>query len=96
MDDSEVKFESTKQGRLQTNGFSSVDPRYMSAVEIIIPFYGLYNRVSSLLESIFATVTRNRYQITLVDDGSPNEGFIKEISSKNSPGLVCMRMNENL
>jgi GT2 family glycosyltransferase len=95
MDDGEVKFESTKQGRLQTNGFSSVDPRYMSAVEIIIPFYGLYNRVSSLLESIFATVTRNRYQITLVDDGSPNEGFIKEISSKNSPGLVCMRMNEN-
>jgi len=95
MDDAEMKFESTKQGRLQTNGFSNADPRYMSSVEIIIPFYGLYNKVASLLESIFSTVRSNRYQVTLVDDGSPNEGFVKELSAKKTPGLVCMRMSEN-
>lgn len=95
MDEAEINFESAKQGKLQTNGFSNADPRYMSAVEIIIPFYGLYNRVASLLGSIFSTVTSNRYQVTLVDDGSPNDGFIKELSAKKSPGLVCMRLNEN-
>jgi len=95
MDESAIGFESKLQGRLESNGFSSADPRYMAAVEIIIPFYGQYNYVASLIDNIFSTVNNNRYQITLVDDGSPNHGFIKELASKQIQGLVCHRRNEN-
>ena len=96
MDDKqEVVSDDFMSGKLVTNNFSSADPRVMSAVEIIIPFHGLYHKVANLIETIFATVTSNRYQITLVDDASPNHGFIKELASKKITGLVCYRKNEH-
>jgi len=71
-----------------------VNPRgfYMAPVDIIIPFHGEHGRVSRLVESIFSTVRTNRYQISLVDDGSPNENFVKEF--KNIPGVVTFRSKE--
>lgn len=89
----EVVSDGFMSGKLVTNNFSSADPRMMSAVEIIIPFHGLYNNVVTLIETIFSTITSNRYQITLVDDGSPNQGFIKELASKKIEGLICYRKN---
>lgn len=91
----EVGSDGFMEGKMTSNNFSSPDPRLMSSVEIIIPFYTLYHKVVSLVEAIFATVTSNRYQITLIDDGSPNHGFIKELASKKIDGLVCYRKNEH-
>lgn len=63
----------------------------MRSVEIIIPFHGEHRLVSRLMENIFNTVYTNRYQITLVDDGSENDNFIKEIAGAKIPGVVCIR-----
>jgi len=71
------------------------DPFYMAPVEIIIPFHGEQARVAKLMESIFATVHTNRYLISLVDDGSLNKTFIKDIDKKKMPGVRCFRTDEN-
>jgi len=71
------------------------NPFYMAPVEIIIPFHGEQARVAKLMESIFTTVHTNRYLISLVDDGSPNQTFIKDIDKKKMPGVRCFRTDEN-
>jgi GT2 family glycosyltransferase len=71
------------------------NPFYMAPVEIIIPFHGEQARVAKLMESIFSTVHTNRYLISLVDDGSPNKTFIKQIDGKKLPGVRCFRTDEN-
>ena len=48
------------------DGFSSIDPRNMKSVEIIVPFYNTYSSVAKLLEAIFSTIRTNRYQVTLM------------------------------
>jgi glycosyltransferase involved in cell wall biosynthesis len=68
------------------------DPFYMAPVDIIIPFHGEHDKVSKLLESIFRTIHTNRYQISLVDDASPNVNFIKEF--KKVPGVVGFRNDQ--
>ena len=45
-------------------------PFSRSRVDIIIPFYGQYEKVTSLVESILVAVRSNPYHITLVDDCS--------------------------
>lgn len=45
-------------------------------VDIIIPFYGQYQKVYSLLKSIWNGTKSNPYHIYLIDDCSPNEGFV--------------------
>jgi GT2 family glycosyltransferase len=62
-------------------------PFYMSPVEIIIPFHNEQAKVISLINDIFITVQKNRYLITLVDDGSVNKDFTKELEKKKIPGL---------
>jgi len=59
----------------------------MQPVEIIIPFYNQSTKVVNLIQDIFLTVQRNRYLITLVDDGSKNPDFIKQLEEKKIPGL---------
>lgn len=77
------------------DNFSNVDPRVMSCVEIIIPFFGNHSGVSTLMESIFKSVSTNRYQITLIDDGSENSSFVEEINRSKMPGVVCMRHDKS-
>jgi len=84
-----------KEYDLAVDGFSTVDPRKMSCVEIVIPFYGKHSSVTALVEGIFKTVSTNRYQITLLDDGSENESFIDDINKTKIPGLVCMRHDKS-
>lgn len=70
------------------------NPFYMAPVEIIIPFNGEQTSVSKLMDSIFRTVHTNRYLITLVDDGSQNSAWIKEIEKAKLPGVRCLRQEE--
>lgn len=53
-------------------------PFSKSAVDIIIPFHGQYDRVISLINSIIISVKSNPYQITLIDDGSSNKEFVNQ------------------
>lgn len=79
-------------------------PFLRSRVDIIIPFHGQYEKVSSLVQSILISVKSNPYQITLVDDCSENNMFHKEVSDqfkKNTPEgyrpqVVCIRNEKQL
>lgn len=65
---------------------------FSSNVDIIIPFYGHYDGVAKLIESIFRCTRSNRYQITLVDDCSPNSEFIESLTKVDV--LQCLRTPE--
>lgn len=65
-----------------------------SNVDIIVPFHGHYDGVAKLVESIFRCTHSNRYQITLVDDCSPNDGFIESLSKVDV--LKCVRTPTHL
>ena len=66
-------------------------PFHMAQVEIIIPFSGEQSRVTRLIESLFKTVVTNRYLISLVDDGSKNESFIKQIDKAKMAKAKAMK-----
>ena len=51
-----------------------------SAVDIIVPFHGHYDKVTRLVESIFAYTRSNYYNLFLVDDCSPNKEYIERVS----------------
>jgi len=75
-----------------------------SKVDIIIPFHGQYDKVSKLIQSILISVKSNPYQITLVDDCSPNKNFSQEIRDqflKTTPAdfrpqVTCIRSEKKL
>lgn len=69
-------------------------PFYMSPVEIIIPFHNEQAKVISLINDIFITVQKNRYLITLVDDGSGNKDFTRELENKKIAGLRFLTHDE--
>jgi glycosyltransferase involved in cell wall biosynthesis len=63
---------------------------FNSQVDIIVPFYGQYDKVMKLIDSLFRLTRSNYYQLILVDDCSPNPEFIRNIdlnSQKNSQRL---------
>jgi glycosyltransferase involved in cell wall biosynthesis len=64
---------------------------FQGDVEIIIPFYGKHAHVSKLVQSVFNTIYSNRYLVTLVDDGSPNESYQSQVSNAKIPGLRVLR-----
>mgnify|MGYP006277214783 CR=1 FL=1 len=65
-------------------------PFLMSAVEIIIPFHNEQAKVVDLMNDIFMTVQKNRYLITLVDDGSGNKEFKSELEKRKLAGVRCL------
>jgi GT2 family glycosyltransferase len=72
------------------------EPFSKSQVDIIIPFHGQYEKVSKLIQSILISVKSNPYQITLVDDCSPNKNFSQEIKDqfiKNTPNIFRPQVN---
>jgi glycosyltransferase involved in cell wall biosynthesis len=81
----EVKGVVGLSGRLQTPSFGR------SPVDIIVPFHGCYDKVIRLIEGVYK-VRSNPYQLTLVDDGSPNKGFLTQIESL--PQLNCIRLEK--
>ena len=52
---------------------------FTSEVDIIIPFHGQYQKLTTLMESIFRLTRSNYYTLCLVDDASPNKDFIETI-----------------
>ena len=70
------------------------NPFLMASVEIIIPFHNEHNRVVKSIESIFRTIHNNCYLISLVDDGSKNKKFIKQIENKKMPGVRCFQQEK--
>ena len=66
-------------------------PFYMSSVEIIIPFHNQQAKVISLINDIFLTVQKNRYVITLVDDGSGYKEFTQDLKEKKLDGLRYLK-----
>lgn len=75
---------------------------FHAQVDIIIPYHGLYDRVSALLSSIFSFTRSNYYEIYLVDDNSPNDKFIVQMrqnAEKNAqrlkqPNIIHTKRNE--
>jgi GT2 family glycosyltransferase len=63
-------------------------------VDIVIPFHGQYEKVTRLVESIFRYTKSNVYTIILVDDCSPNEVFLNNLSKV--PGVVTVRTEKQL
>jgi len=63
-----------------------------SKVDIIIPYYGEYQSVINLVNSIITKTRSNPYKITLVDNCSPNKEF--HLKLKNKPQCTSLRMNE--
>jgi GT2 family glycosyltransferase len=68
-----------------------VEPFHMVPVEIIIPIHNEHAKVVRLFSDIFKTVSRNRYLITLVDDGSENKEFLLQLREKKLPGLRYLK-----
>lgn len=50
-----------------------------SVVEIIVPFHGQYDKLGRLISSVYRGTSSNPFRLTIVDDGSPNNGFIKQL-----------------
>ena len=79
-------------------------PFSRSAVDIIVPFHGQYEKVSELVRSIVVAVKSNPYQITLVDDFSENKNFGEEINREfmkttpdgTRPQVKCVRSESHL
>lgn len=60
-------------------------------VDIIVPFHGQYERVAKLIESIFQLTRSNYYTLTVVDDASPNDSFIKTIAKNGKRAVKALR-----
>lgn len=56
------------------------------AVDIIIPFHGKYEYVTRCCESVLRCTPNQPFQITLIDDGSPNPDFLRSLISNKIGG----------
>ena len=68
---------------------------FNSAVDIIIPYHGEYQKLTTLLDSIFRLIRSNYYKVCIVDDASPNASFI-EIIKQNAAKNAAKRKGENV
>ena len=69
---------------------------FHSQVDIIIPYHGQYEKVMTLLESIFRLTRSNFYKVIVVDDCSPNESYIKAIRDNSVKNAVRNQQPEFL
>lgn len=74
-----------KVGKQETSKLDLRPVFSRSPVDIIVPFHGEYNRVITLIQSIWKMTQTNPYQVCLVDDASSNEDFIERFKSKYNP-----------
>ena len=61
-------------------------------VDILVPFHGNYTGVRKLVKSILENTHTNPYQITLIDDASPNAKFTEILMQ--APQTKCIRLKE--
>jgi len=62
------------------------------AVDIIIPFHAKYENVRKLASSLLYKTRSNPIRLTLIDDGSPNPGFLETISQ--APRTQTIRLDQ--
>jgi GT2 family glycosyltransferase len=75
---------------------------FNSQVDIIVPYYGQYEKVTQLLETIFRLTRSNYYHVYVIDDCSPNPQYIQNINLnaiKNAersrqPNIIHTHRNE--
>jgi glycosyltransferase involved in cell wall biosynthesis len=85
----ESKF--SVNGRVERRGASFTSQK----VDIIIPYYGQYEKVAQLVSSLIYGTRSNLFRICLVDDCSPNEDFIRD-GFDVIPNLKQIRMPEQI
>jgi GT2 family glycosyltransferase len=72
-----------------------VPSKFISSVDIIVPFHGQYDKVTNLIESIFKFTRSNYYMLYAVDDCSPNDGMLEKMSEnarkRNVQNFKAMR-----
>lgn len=73
----------------------AIPSNFNSAVDIIIPFHGQYEKMSALVDSIFRLTRSNYYKVCIVDDASPNSKYI-EMIEKNSNKNAARRKADNV
>jgi O-antigen biosynthesis protein len=56
-------------------------------VDIIIPFHGQYHHLSECLRSLLTVTKGQLFTITVVDDGSPNKGFLAKLEKDRLPKI---------
>jgi GT2 family glycosyltransferase len=66
---------------------------FNSQVDIIIPYYGQYEKVTQLLESIFRLTRSNFYRVYIVDDCSPNEVYLEKINENARKNAERLRQD---
>lgn len=66
------------------------DPLAQIPIDIIIPFHTQYEKVHKAVDSIWRGVKSNPYQMCLVDDCSPNKGYVKLY--ENSPRMAIVQL----
>jgi GT2 family glycosyltransferase len=64
-------------------------------VDIIIPYHGQYEKLRKLISGIMYSLKSNKYQITLVDDASPNKDFGNQLKIID-PILKVIRSEKQL
>jgi GT2 family glycosyltransferase len=83
----------------------AIPSNFSSSVDIIIPYHGQYDKLSTLLDSIFRLTRSNYYKICVVDDASKNSNYIKVLetnskknaSKRNAENVVkTIRLNQQL
>jgi GT2 family glycosyltransferase len=67
---------------------------FNSAIDIIIPFHGQYEKVTRLLESIFRFTRGIKYRPIVVDDASPNHEYL--LALEKYQGITTVRCPEQL
>lgn len=73
-----------------------ISPFSRSKVDIIIPFHGQYEKVARLIDSIILTTRSNPYQITIVDDASPNADFVEDLGKSDLAQWTTLKTGRKL
>jgi len=63
-------------------------------VDILVPFFGCYQRLYDLCKSVWYHTKSNRYHLYLIDDCSPNKTYIP--AYKNAPHTVIVQNEQQL
>ncbi len=69
-----------KSSEIQKARPISLPSTFTANVDIIIPYHGQYELMTSLVQSIFRVTRSNYYEICVVDDGSPNAAFFETLN----------------
>ena len=65
-------------------------------IDVIIPVYAGLEATRRCLESVLRTASRDRAEIVIVDDATPDERIARYVDELRSPGVTLLRNEHNL